>query len=225
MHTLRGGLATIIVAFSLVFGQIDAAEPEGSSTPPVLAPIAEASAPAEKPEQARRRTLVDAHGAEIADAILAGSVLKGMTMEEVMLARGEPLRTEVIPPDSALWYYADGEVAFAEGKASYVDLQGPLVGDTPGGQSQARPVPTPIEDQRVAVAPSRRDTAIVNTPGDGFLALRSEPSIRRGRRLLKIPHNTTLTLDECVTSEVDGRWCRTGFQGEVGWVFERYLVR
>ena len=225
MRMIQGCLPTIMVALPLVFGPTQAAEPEASSTPAVLAPIAEASAPAETPEQTRRRALVDAHGAEITDAILTGTVLKAMTMEQVMLARGAPARIEVIPPDSALWHYPDGEVAFADGQASYVDLQGPLVGDTPDGQADRRPTLTPLEDQPDAEARSGRDTASVNTPGDGFLALRSEPSIRRGKRLLKIPHNTVLTLEECVTSEADGRWCRTGFQGEVGWVFERYLVR
>lgn len=221
MRMIRGCLPMIMVTLSLVYGPMQAAEPEGSSTPPVPAPATEASAAAESPEQARRRALVDAHGAEIADAILAGMVLKTMTMDQVVLARGKPVRNEVIPPDSALWYYADGEVAFADGKASYVDLPGP----PPAGQSDARPMPPLLEDQSDAEAPTGRDTASVNTPGDGFLALRSEPSIRRGKRLLKIPHNTVLTLGECVTNEADGRWCRTGFQGEVGWVFERYLVR
>lgn len=225
MRAIRGCPATIMVALFLVFGPMQAAEPEDSSTAPAVAPTTEVSGAAESPDEARRQGLVDAHGAEIADAILAGTVLKAMTMEQVMLARGEPVRTEVIPPDSALWHYADGEVAVADGKASYVDLEGPLVEDTSAGQSDVRPAATPLEDQPVAEAHSGREKARVHTPGDGFLALRSEPSIRRGKRLLKIPHNTMLTLDECVTGEDDGRWCRTGFQGEVGWVFERYLIR
>lgn len=218
MRMIQGFLPTIMAALPLVFGPTQAAEQEGSSTPAVLAPTTEASAPAESPEQARRRALVDAHGAEIADAILTGTVLKAMTMEQVMLARGAPARIEVIPPDSALWHYPDGEVAFADGKTSYVDLRDLPVRDDPAGQSHARRTPIPSKDREAVEPPSRRDTASVNTPGDGFLALRSEPSIRCGKRLLKIPHNTVLTLDECVTSEADGRWCRTGFQGEVGWV-------
>ena len=70
----------------------------------------------ESPEQARRRKLAETHGAEIADAILAGTVIKEMTTEQVILARGEPIRKEVIPPDAELWHYPGGEVAFSPGQ-------------------------------------------------------------------------------------------------------------
>ena len=44
-------------------------------------------------------------------------------MEQVLLARGDPVRKEMIPPDAELWYYADGEVAFSGGRVSYVSLE------------------------------------------------------------------------------------------------------
>ena len=77
----------------------------------------------ESPEQARRRELVEKHGAEAADAILTGVVLKEMTTEQVLLARGTPERKEVIPPDAELWHYPAGEVAFSNGKVTYVGLR------------------------------------------------------------------------------------------------------
>ena len=70
------------------------------------------------------------------------------------------------------------------------------------------------------------ESVMVNTPGDGYLALRSEPSAQRGQRLLKIPHGTMLTLGRCVAvAGDDRRWCRTSYAGKTGWVFERYLRR
>ncbi len=69
------------------------------------------------------------------------------------------------------------------------------------------------------------ETAIVNTPGDGFLALRSEPSTSTGTRLAQVPHGTRLDLGECVSPSTKGRWCRTQFEGQRGWVFERYLTK
>lgn len=86
------------------------------------APSADSSAAPETPEQARRRELTAAHGAEVADAILAGTVIKEMTMDQVLEALGAPIRKEVIPPDAELWYYPNGEVAFSGGKVSYVSL-------------------------------------------------------------------------------------------------------
>ena len=38
-------------------------------------------------------------------------VLTEMTMEQVLLARGEPARNAVISPDAELWHYPGGEVA------------------------------------------------------------------------------------------------------------------
>lgn len=65
----------------------------------------------------------------------------------------------------------------------------------------------------------------VHAPGDGFLALRSEPSTKRGRRLAKIPHGTRLTLQRCDVAADGYRWCRTTYEGQKGWVFDRYLSR
>jgi len=68
-------------------------------------------------------------------------------------------------------------------------------------------------------------TATVNAPSDRFLALRSEPSTQRGRRLSKIPHGTRLTLGRCDVAAREHHWCRTTYRGQSGWVFDRYLLR
>lgn len=67
------------------------------------------------------------------------------------------------------------------------------------------------------------NVARVHTPGDGFLALRSEPSAQEGFRLNKIPHGTSVTLESCAPSNIRYHWCRTTYQGQSGWVFDRYL--
>ena len=162
---------------------------------------------------------------QVVEAIRAGTVQEGMTMDQVLSARGAPLRKEVIPPDTELWHYADGELAFSKGIVTYVDLDA-----VPARPATSMPSPAEQLTREVSEPPppeprSGLDTARVHTPGDGFLALRSEPTIRRGRRLLNIPHGTRLTLDACTNRQTDGRWCSTTFEGQKGWVFERYLVR
>lgn len=69
------------------------------------------------------------------------------------------------------------------------------------------------------------EPATVNTPGDGFLALRSEPSTQRGRRLLKIPHGTVLTLERCVAAAGNDAWFQANYANKNGWVFDRYVLR
>ena len=140
-----------------------------------------------------------------------------MTPEQVLSARGEPLRKESIPPDAALWHYAEGEVAFSKGAVTYVDLDrapappAPSEDATREGTAADQPRQAPPEE------PRGPDTVRVHTPGDGFLALRSEPTIRSGRRILKIPHGSVLTLDQCVSRPKDGRWCKTPFKlGRLG---------
>ena len=69
------------------------------------------------------------------------------------------------------------------------------------------------------------DTATVNTPGDGFLALRSEPSTKQGVRLGKIPHGTLLNLGGCVRPSATQRWCKTIYQDQIGWILDTYVIR
>lgn len=199
--------ALALATISLCYGAACRSEPDQQRTPASAFPAAEQVSPTSTHEQA------------IADAIASGAVIKGMTIEQVVLAHGKPIRKDVIPPDAELWHYPQGQVAFSQGKVSYSDL------DATSVSPAASPHTPPNQDARSTEGPGVSSIATVHTPGDGFLALRSEPTIRRGKRLLKIPHATVLTLSECVTPPGDGRWCRTTFQGQVGWVFERYLVR
>lgn len=70
-------------------------------------------------------------------------------------------------------------------------------------------------------------TAIANSPGDGFLALRSLPNSQVGERILKIPHGARVSIGACgpVVTPVNrsGRWCQASYGGYDGWVFDAYL--
>lgn len=71
-------------------------------------------------------------------------------------------------------------------------------------------------------------TARVNSPNDGFLALRDKPDADYGVRLAKIPHGTVVTLEDCQRQRVTisgrtGRWCMVTFDGTTGWVFDAWL--
>jgi hypothetical protein len=144
----------------------EARTPEGPAA--VAAPVVD-----ESPEQARRRELTARHGGEVAEAILRGTVLLGMTKEQVTLARGAPTRKEAIPPDAELWRYAGGEVAFSGGTVTYVGLTparpppaGPKVERAP-----QRPEPRPA----VGGAPSGPVTAPPIRVGDSYVYEAREP--------------------------------------------------
>jgi hypothetical protein len=70
--------------------------------------------------------------------------------------------------------------------------------------------------------------ATVNSPVDGFLALRSLPSTEIGKRIAKIPHGETITIGLCVdTGKVGGKagnWCMARYGDKTGWVFDAFLV-
>lgn len=71
-------------------------------------------------------------------------------------------------------------------------------------------------------------TARVNSPGDGFLALRSEPNTEYGERLAQIPHGSIVTVVSCLPDSVKigsrtGRWCLVTYQINAGWVFDAWL--
>lgn len=70
-------------------------------------------------------------------------------------------------------------------------------------------------------------SATTFSAGDGFLSLRSEPSVARGSRLQRMPDGTRLAVQRCGALErVDGdwgRWCRVRAGRQDGWAFSHYL--
>ncbi len=158
------------------------------------APSADPPAPAETPEQARRRELTAVYGTEVADAILAGTVVKEMTMKQVLEACGAPIRKEIIPPDAELWHYPNGEVAFSGGKVSYVSLTSAIpsrptpamdeqgsVGDVGVGDGGQREAELPV---RVGAPPIQVGDSYVyeskdpNDPSSGVSTRRTVTSIK-----------------------------------------------
>lgn len=93
-----------------------------------------------------------------------------------------------------------------------------------------------IEDEKKADAnranPSTltdgRAAARVDSPNDGFLAMRDEPDSESGNRLAKIPHGAVVTLqnfekEKTTIAGRSGRWCYVTYQNESGWVFDARL--
>ena len=73
-----------------------------------------------------------------------------------------------------------------------------------------------------------RPTARVNSPGDGFLALRDEPDAQTGSLLAKIPHGAVVNLENCEKQQTTvagrkGHWCMVTYEGETGYVFDAWL--
>ena len=72
-------------------------------------------------------------------------------------------------------------------------------------------------------------TARVNSPNDGFLALRDQPDADRGDRIAKIPHGDVVTIENCNRNKVTigsrtGRWCLVAWNGYEGYVFDAWLI-
>lgn len=71
-------------------------------------------------------------------------------------------------------------------------------------------------------------TARANSPGDGFLALRSEPNSETGYRIAKIPHGAALTVIACPkpsnVGKMSGRWCQVNYNGQSGWAFDAFIT-
>lgn len=103
-------------------------------------------------------------------------------------------------------------------KKQIADQKNPTKND-----SQIRPFPNDTPDAPVI------QTARVNSPGDGFLALRSIPDAQNGSMLAKIPHGANLEIIGCqktpsqLPGKRRGRWCRTNYNGQDGWVFDAFL--
>ncbi len=73
-------------------------------------------------------------------------------------------------------------------------------------------------------------SAEVNSPKDGFLALRNLPNVQYGERIAKIPHGAAINIlmcsDDTVTIDTrTGHWCMVSYSEQVGWVFDAWLVK
>jgi len=82
--------------------------------------------------------------------------------------------------------------------------------------------PTPLSNTQ------KKD--FVNCPSDGFLALRSIPNHKTGKRIAKIPHGVSIAIQNCQSKRVKigkktGRWCKVTYKGNTGWVFDAWLKR
>ncbi len=80
-------------------------------------------------------------------------------------------------------------------------------------------------------APKNSDspTAKVKFSSDGFLSLRTEPSVKNGAQIIKIPTGAIVQLENCEKNVVtvdgrSGRWCMVSYKGETGWAFDAWLA-
>jgi hypothetical protein len=96
-------------------------------------------------------------------------------------------------------------------------------------EDQKKQTPGKTIVKTVPVKPPPKGFVRVNSPRDGFLALRSQPSVNGGYRMVKIPHGTVISVYSCggltTVGGRRGRWCRTVYEDNPGWVFDAYLVR
>lgn len=95
-------------------------------------------------------------------------------------------------------------------------------------EQKSKGQPTNVQTQVPNDAFTSPKAARVNSPGDGFLALRSLPDSETGERILKIPHGAMISVGSCgpvtMPARRRGRWCQASYEGYRGWVFDTYLT-
>jgi hypothetical protein len=98
-------------------------------------------------------------------------------------------------------------------------------------QIQAQKNQKPIAAQRTYPnqTPTAGNLARVNSPNDGFLALRNAPDSETGKLLTKIPHGASVTVLGCPkpsnVGKIPGHWCQIVYDGQTGWAFDAFLIR
>lgn len=106
-----------------------------------------------------------------------------------------------------------------------------LGGRIENSESNDKVSPSPTRQPVEEDEPEFDDEVIqrVNSPSDGFLALRDQPSAKFGSRIAKIPHGDIVVLGKC-TDDAEtiggrtGHWCRVRWEGKTGWVFDVWLT-
>jgi hypothetical protein len=86
-----------------------------------------------------------------------------------------------------------------------------------------------VIERNSQVQPQTENIRRVNSPNDGFLALRNAPNSETGEQLAKIPHGASVTVLGCPkpsnVGKMSGRWCRVIYNGQTGWAFDAFLLR
>lgn len=96
---------------------------------------------------------------------------------------------------------------------------------------ESTPVPPPPSPPPSSEQQTNYPVVTVNSPRDGYLALKSEPCTAPcGALLIKIPHGTRLALGTCkdyyeVADRRRGRWCYASYGGHTGWIFDAFVTR
>lgn len=72
-------------------------------------------------------------------------------------------------------------------------------------------------------------SAIVNSPADGFLALRARPSSKIGGKIREIPNGSKVIITNCDDYSETGvgkrsRWCVAHYDGDTGWILDLYIT-
>lgn len=91
--------------------------------------------------------------------------------------------------------------------------------------AQTFPNPQPTANANSSGTP----TAKVKPSSDGFLSLRTEPNVKTGTQLVKIPTGSSVQIENCEKKSLtidgrNGRWCMVSYNGETGWVFDAWLA-
>jgi len=97
---------------------------------------------------------------------------------------------------------------------------------TPDNGTPAPPPPSPTLPPVRQLANS---AVTVDSPRDGYLALKEGPCITPCRTLIKIPHGARIDLGTCrenveVADRRRGHWCYTSYAGYSGWVFDAFVA-
>lgn len=92
----------------------------------------------------------------------------------------------------------------------------------------ASPAATPMPIAPPEQAPEAPRIVQVNSPGDRFLALRTEPSADFGAKIAEIPHGERISIGTCqqnfeTIGRRKGRWCQTSYGGRTGWIYDAFV--
>jgi regulator of protease activity HflC (stomatin/prohibitin superfamily) len=80
-----------------------------------------AAAAAKKIEDAKQyAALAQKYGAKTADAISSHTILIGMTQDQVIESKGQPMAKQVVPPSDELWKYGADQIVLTKGRVTYV---------------------------------------------------------------------------------------------------------
>ncbi len=207
--------------------------PAYPAAPPVYSPSGAYAPLAAGPYAPTPAPKASSNTAIIAVAAVLGVAVIALTAILLLQNKDTPDETIIVPTTDTPPSYGSTSISSGDDDTMMADTMAMM--ETEPMAQEPEPIRSDGADYALGYSPSQgvnwslfsqgSQTRYAAAPNRTPIPVRDAPSGRHGRTLATISPGDAVQTDGCLPSrpEDGARWCRTGYAGGEGWVYDRYL--